>query len=280
MFHSGNGRNSVKTVKISDKIEKINYTKWMIDSRCISQKMIHCGFHHLNSYDLKVRNLRYGDKIYAFDMCPSEPDFLQVPLLVEDDCIISAYQIALPIEYYENFLKKYLQISIDKIGSGVSDDLSKLVIELFNNLIEYGEAFPTKDMYWNQWHFDPLNFNEDYDFRNTKKVREEFEPCDLVKLIDNKKNKVYYGCLARFNKKEDYTLESFKCYYLDYNEFDEEKKDEIICFKFFLPEIDTGVIDLRADHKPAIELKKADMSELNDKQKEIYEIYSKHLFLR
>ena len=30
MFLSGNGKNSVKTVRINDKIEKVNYTNWMI----------------------------------------------------------------------------------------------------------------------------------------------------------------------------------------------------------------------------------------------------------
>lgn len=280
MFLSGDGKNTVKTVRINDKIEKIDYMKWMIKSRCISTRLVHSGYHGLNSYDLCVRHLAYCDKTYAFNMCHNDSsDHIHVPLLVEEGGIVSAYQIALREKYYEEFIRKYLETCINKLGSGTSDDLDKLVIELFNNLVEYGEAFPTKDMYYNHWHFDPMNFNEDYTMRNTKKVREEYNPGDLVKLIDNKINKTYYGCLEHFNKKEDYRLESFKCYSLDFNEFDEEKQDEIVCFKFFLPDIDTGVVDLLAK-KPRYEFKKADISELNNEQKELYEIYRDNNFLR
>lgn len=279
MFLSGNGKNSVKTVRINDKIEKVNYTNWMIKSRCLSYKLINTG-HGLYSYCLQVRNLRYNDKIYAFNIEPDDNYFIHVPFLADDGGLISAYQIAFYIKYYEEFIKKYLELSINKLGSGTNDDFKKLIIELFNDLVEYGEAFPTKDMYFNQWYFDPMNFNEEYSARNTKKVRNEFKPGELVKLIDNKKNKTYYGCLRHFDKEDSIALTYFKCFSLDFNEFDEEKEDEIICFKFFLPDFDDGVVYLLDKKKPRFEFKKAELSELNEEQKELYEIYSKNRFMR
>ena len=243
----------------SDKVKPIDFDKWLIDSRRMGYKIENSGY-SVSSYKLEVRSLYYEKKTYAFNVTTGGIDVdCLLSLLVEEDGLISGYLFYLHKYMYEEFLKKYLQISINNFGKNGHIEVSRLIINLFNDVLKLNEEHKIELGYWNQWHFTPWISYQDVE--TASKVLSKFKGRDLVKLTNEKTGVVRYGCLNMYaDKKSEYW--GLKCYSLDYDERDKKA----ICFKFFYPPHDW-------QQRNGYKFEKASIEELTDKQKEMYEYY-------
>ena len=251
----------------SDKVKPIDFDKWLIDSRRMGYKIENSGY-SVSSYKLEVRSLYYEDKTYAFNITIGghDVDYL-LSLLVEDKGMISGYLFYLYKDMYEDFINKYLKISIDNLSKNGYIEVSRLIINFFNDVLKLNEEHEKVLSYLNQWHFTP--WHPHADIKTAYEIVNKYKGGDLVKLINKKKGKTYYGCISKYVNKKSLELWKIKCYSLDHD----ERGDSVMCFKFFYPPHEW-------QQQNGYKFVKADIEELNEKQKEMYEYYKNTGLLR
>ena len=250
-----------------DRVRPIDFDKWLIESRRMDYEIKNKGY-SVGAYKLEVRSLHYEERTYAFNITIGghDVDYL-LSLLVEGQGMISGYLFYLYKEMYEDFINKYLRISLDNLSKNGYIEVSRLIINLFNDVLKLNEEHDKELSYWNQWHFTPWNSHGDID--TAYEIVNKYKGGDLVKLINEKMGKTYYGCISKYVNKKSLELWKIKCYSLDHD----ERGDSVMCFKFFYPPHEW-------QQRNGYKFEKASIEELNEKQKEMFEYYKNTGLLR
>lgn len=245
--------------KLPYELEKIDWKQWLVFDRILSYQILNRGFTLRNNI-LSVRNLRYKNKTFAFEYFTEDNGIIiHLPVMIEENEIITLYLFAVEPIKYENLMKKIYELSINNMGSQCNDEAKKAIIEFLNDIFNTGKVFRNYSHIEFYDNFNPwkISDNSYYDKRRINETVKEFHCDDLVKLTNKETGEKYFGVL-KINNRNANEIGNYKCYIIDpgyqYNEY---------CGRFFLP------VNL-SRFKSLWEFSKADIDELSNTHKEYY----------
>ncbi len=256
----------VSAVKVPYKFETIDFNEWLLFSRTIQYKILHTGFSVVGN-KLYVKNLKYNGKTYAFADTMSfyvGNEFCHLPILIEENEVIKFYDFLVDTRKYYELIMKIYKVAMENQYCNCKDEAYKLIIEFLNSILSdpyvSNESVHYGNKAFNPWNYRTENIpSEITSFIDKLKdgcEKKEYKTGDLVKLTNANTNEKHFGIFDPIISKGGYDIGQFACELV-------EEEDEF-CYKYFLP------WNTRY-WKPKWVFSKADVSELNDTQKAIYE---------
>ena len=244
--------------KLPYELEKIDWKQWLLFERRLDYQIINTGFSIRNNV-LSVRNLRYNNKTIAFEYGTEfNKVILHLPVLIEENGIISSYLFAVDPIKYQQLISKIYSLNIQNMGCGCKDEAKKIIIDFINDVFESRRIAVNYRFHNFFFKFNPWEMkNNRYHKKEVQKAVEDLHDYDLIKITNIKTGEKHFG-VAFIDGRDKTEIGEYRCYLIDpdyqYSDF---------CDRYFLP-LDLSGCPMKW------KFSKANIDEMSDKQKDYY----------